>query len=122
MNKLIISDKASDNNNKDKSSISHKSSEKVDIISFPSKGNKRISELDKILFKKKSKSKPKKIKKKKKKEKNERKAKKEGENEDEDEFPYLNSLNEKQKNFQDANEIIDLINYDENNFKINNES
>ena len=50
------------------------------------------------------------------------KDEKKGVNEDEDEFKYLNPINEKQKNFQDTNEIIDLMNYNENGFVINNES
>ena len=122
INKSTLSGQISDNDNKDKSSISHNSSEKDDIVDFPSKGNKQISELDKILFKKKSKSKPKKIKKKKKKEKNEKQDEKKGVNEDKDEFKYLNTINEKQKNFQDINGTIDLMNYNENDFIINNES
>ena len=125
INKLILSNKVSDNAYKDKSLINQdsSSSEKDDIVDFHSKGNKQISELDKILFQKKSKSKPKKIKiRKKKEEKTEMKDEKKGVNEDEDEFKYLNPINEKQKNFQDTNEIIDLMNYNENGFVINNES
>ena len=115
-NKLILSEQVSDNESQESNS-----SEKDNIIDLPSKGNKIISELDKILFKeKKSKSRQKKIKKKIKKEKKEESQIRNIE--DEDEIKLLNPIKEKNKNFQEENEILDLMNYNENDFIIKNES
>ena len=123
INKLILSDQVNEKESKDQSSINQDSkiSEKDEILNLPSTDNKKISELDKILFKQKRKSKTIKIKRRKKDSENNDEEEQIEEDEDEDEFKYLNSFNKKQENFQETNEIIDLMNYNENDFIINNE-
>ena len=118
-NKLILSDNSSEKEHQEKSSMN--TSENDDVVDLPTKSIKRESELDKILFKKKIKKKKRRSKTTMIRKRQSLEEEEEEENEDDDEFKFLKMVNDKRINVDDLDSILNTLNFNDNDFIINNE-